>query len=810
MFVNTTCIYSSFGDFSFSRVLIMDLTSLPAGHRDNLCSVVGQMETNLTVTNTVTTDFIDDGKEEMKSFSSVKHLDGYNKGGATIADFLAKPYLVTTITLAANTVPSNVIVWHSTVSSMITANAYYADKLEGFQLYRGTACVKIVINATPFHQGRYLLHFLPNESIHPGTYNTMRNLTIMQKTQQPNIEMDVKEGSMVLKMPYIAATDYFDHSLPIDWGTFYLTTLSPLGNSGTNGGISADLSVYFWIEDLELAAPIVPQMNRYFSKKGIQDSEKLPAGSISNGLSLVSKAAGTLSAIPTLSAYMGPVSWAADIAARTARSLGFSKPVDENVPMVVATQQERYAACSDGPTYVYPLSLRNDNKLRVIDSVAPVHADEMSWEYLRSREVYLTSFNWPTSGTGSSIGYNLYTFLASPSNLGTTGSTTVGTHTANWTAYTPIGYLAQGFTYWRGSFEITLKFVKTQFHTGRVCVTFSPLNATIGNAITLANSVLSLREIVDLKTTDEITLTLPYLSASPYLLYGSLSGTLNVLILNELRAPETCAQSINVLVYVKGGDDLELACPYGNGFGTPVPFYGQMDVTLDKVVADQSKKSLTESYAELCQGEQFTSVKQLISRFDQWHYQTQITNAAVAFNPWATTIPYMTSSGVSAPNTGGDVYNYISPMYAFYRGGMRLGIDINSTGSTDISVQAGLYQGAAFSSVIYNMGIGIVETNPITWFNQGHGNGFPGYCQTDSSSSSSYYNIPYHNATRASTNFLDYTGAVYANKNDQPSTRLNCYAATNYFSNANIYRSVRDDFQFSYFVGCPPVLGTYT
>jgi hypothetical protein len=101
-------------------------------------------------------------------------------------------------------------------------------------------------------------------------------------------------------------------------------------------------------------------------------------------------------------------------------------------------------------------------------------------------------------------------------------------------------------------------------------VTWTP-NKTVTGGITDLTSTLSLREIIDIREQTEVTLNLPYMIPESYLWTDPTaswsgntsyySGQIDIQILNDLMAPETCPQTIDILVFVKAGPDFEFQVP---------------------------------------------------------------------------------------------------------------------------------------------------------------------------------------------------------------------------------------------------------
>jgi hypothetical protein len=96
-------------------------------------------------------------------------------------------------------------------------------------------------------------------------------------------------------------------------------------------------------------------------------------------------------------------------------------------------------------------------------------------------------------------------------------------------------------------------------------VAFTP-GTSVSTTASITSSAYSLRTIVDIRTEDVVTFELPYLCFSDYLATnldgsGSYSGVLDIMVLNSLRAPESCSQSVKMQVFFSPGSDFELAAP---------------------------------------------------------------------------------------------------------------------------------------------------------------------------------------------------------------------------------------------------------
>jgi hypothetical protein len=355
----------------------------------------------------------------------------------SIKDFLGKPMVLASGSGASgwkNSDAVNTVLMNQSIAVSAMGNSYYTNKIQGFGLWRGTAVIRVMINANPFMQGRLLLHFLPCVPDMSGdpSYVAMHNTTLAAKTMQPHLEIDCRDGVGILEIPYVAPTYFYDvKNLNFDWGNAYVTVLSQLLVGLGSTETTVDWTCYLYFKDIELAAPMVPQSNPSFfdgfvehgkfkKSVGQKESEALSEKPVSAALSLASKAADTLSGIPILASVMGPVSWALDLGSGLASAFGWSKPLNQSSEMLISQQFNRYSASCDGPDNAYPLALTALNKTEVTDDITIRSEDEMSWNFLKKVDAWCGAYNWScTTAAGNSIlkfpVYPGMTFLSSGS-----------------------------------------------------------------------------------------------------------------------------------------------------------------------------------------------------------------------------------------------------------------------------------------------------------------------------------------------------------------------------------------------------------
>jgi len=315
----------------------------------------------------------------------------------------------------------------------------------------------------------------------------------------------------------------------------------------------------------------------------------------------------------------------------------------------------------------------------------------------------------------------LYTTQLAPGRFTTTGSITVNTVPRTTYVSPPMDWMANNFALYRGSIGFRLKFVKTEFHSGRLLVYFTP-----SQSLTLFNLEASMpymhREIVDLRDVNEFVFVCPWASSTPYKPVANVNsssvivtttekdhyGIFGFAVLNELVHPDTVTPSIQIIVEQFCHSDFEFQCPVPSAkcpwFGAtgpsavsgqtslpnPTPQVGELipnetelqspnnlDVPIggSKVLLDGNSSSST------CVGENFVSLRQLLKRHAVW-----ATYNAIPANPAGTPgLLFIRPHYMAVPQVGftnNNVNEFVTPridfvmtyctLYAYMRGSMRV------------------------------------------------------------------------------------------------------------------------------------------
>jgi len=771
-----------------------------------------------------TTVFMDDAPIEDVIVSSMSE-DTISVRDTGIPAFMARPQLITTGTWSAGSA-ANTIIYNTSIAAALAASTVWIKKLDAFNLIRGKACIRLQINANPFQAGRLLMHFIPCASDLTATGTPVAglwNTNLTTKTTQLGVELDARSTAAIIKIPYVGPNHYYDRvNQRYDWGTIYLSVLSPL-LTGAAGETGIDYSIFMWFEDFELAAPCYPQASRSTmgrpknntrSKMRAvatieREKDVVPMTPIADALGVAGKAVGSLSAIPGLAPFTGPTSWALEVASGAASFFGWSKPEVNVTPGVVIQQSNRFSATSDGVSPGIPLALTAGNHLRITDCCSARGEDEMSFSFLKQVPAMIGAFQWTTASASGDVIYNQQ---ISPGLLCNTSFVDSGGQRFTYVTGPPMNYLSESFNYWRGSIKVRMSFVKTMFHSGRLLILFDPI--VNGSVSTFAASLTTpmLRMVVDIREADELEFELPFYAPSNYLRMEDWSGRLQVQVLSDLRAPETVGQSISILPYYSAGDSLEFALPRAQA--TPGPFATQANM-----IGGDPPMTVSTEASQQSQGEIFTSVRQLVKRFTDINFDgTPVTTpngSGLSYWPWHTSVYSITGSGSGYAGSwglNGDAYGYLSPLYAFYRGG----IDIRCP-TTAFPGSRKLDSLRSSACIYTTVGSSTALTSART-VKGGSTTGlkypFNGLA-TITASADDVFLVPYQSRTHCSLNAQPTGSMLPTSINPVPNVggtvdfsqpgvvfSINSLPSTA----VPIQRAVGEDFQFSYFIGTVPRL----
>lgn len=657
--------------------------------------------------------------------------------------FLARPTIVSIGTWTSVAPANGILAAIYLPETIILASKALSQKISGFLGFRAKCVIRLQVNTNRFQQGRLLMNFFPQDNFMSRKYYTTIT-SLMYQTQLPRIDFDAAtDTEVILEVPYVGpylAYDTTDGTGHV--GVVNLIVYEPL--QASSGELSAEYTIWAHFEDVELLYPTVSN-TAYVPQAGGSRKMRVggdhseaeardPDGPVSGILMKVSRVADVLGEIPLLASVAKPTSWISSILSHTAAAFGFANP--SNFAQACLYQQRTFAKAINvsGVDNSINMALLEDNHIRTLPSFASSGHDEMAFMHALSIPTWFRTITW----TDTAVPFaSLFAIQLLPINFREARGA-VGFNT------TPITYIGNFFRYYRGSFRFRIKLVKTEFHSGRMAISFTPGYTAAAHVMTEAELPFVHKEIVDIRATTEIEFVCPWVSTTPMLRTTASYGTLNINVINELRHPDTVPNSISLIIEVSTADDFQFAVPDNTALfpvlwgtnGTPqcgeahpqageilvgqIDQHSQVKEVVDPIGSAEKHTPLNFSAAEYAIGELITSFRQLCKRATP-HFDS--TSIAATYNrsyiyAHENVMPIYNDTTSTWSTVGAFYPDYLSATmncFAFIRGSVRYRVySKDVTSDNDISrislATADDYPGSTYSGFVSSASAWVKET----------------------------------------------------------------------------------------------------
>jgi len=769
-----------------------------------------------TTTTNATTTFQEAGLvstfevgKELRNPSDVMPVDI-----ASIKDFLAKPISVTNGNYTTSTVPKTTLATYD-ILKLVQNTAMWAQKVRGYRFMRGTCVIRLQLQAEPFQAGRLRLCYLPCPGIHGSVtgsgynaYKSSHTYTLTNISTLPGIDVDVHDTGAELRIPYIQPYSYMNLMDDDGWvdpltspGRFYLVAYCPSLGTTTN----IPYRIYAHWEDVELTGPdFTGESSRIKTKsfkkailsKEAEDTSDKP---ISSTLAKFAAATKMLGNVPFLGSYASMASGAASMGAKVAEALGYSKPQNLGVTQPVLSLPTWTAGNADGLSNADVVALNPSHTLEPVPFMMGSSIDEMSFAHIKSVSGWFHSFDWTNTDL---VGAELYSFYNRPQNYSSPWSD--GTVTG--LAHVPFSYLATGFAYWRGSVDLTLRFVKSPMTMGTLSVEYYPDQATLTST---SNSAYVLREIVDLKNQDEVTISIPYMKEAPWCHTNDTAGKIVIRIINPLVLPSTAGTKLTVLCYANGGSDFEYALPWRTSL---MPFSGESDthLPLKKKLIGSGNLLKDDAVVNLTTiGDPIYSLKTLFNKMSRTIIPTNTLNTTILVGDFSASCGVASSGTATTYNASflNDNIAYYSNGFCFQRGSVRIMALANAGSTAWIRGAAITYSGDPIGKSVTVDPTATQTAAGTTWSTlSSNAIDYVTTARTDASFCEIRYPIyrgtPF-GAAKYYVNDDDFTDGYTLKRPDIPT--MACFLKSN-ATISEVQRAAGDDFALGMFIGFAPLI----
>jgi hypothetical protein len=308
-----------------------------------------------------------------------------------------------------------------------------------------------------------------------------------------------------------------------------------------------------------------------------------------------------------------------------------------------------------------------------------------------------------------------------------------------------------------------------------------------------------MREIVDIRTEEEITLNFPYMKPYNWIGANELTddlsiGRVGVTILNSLKVTPTCSTTMEVLVYASAGDDFEFACPAPTG-GLPY-------VPEALTIGGEIKQDTSSDHNLSSIGDPVKSIKQLLNIVTNFNMSVA---EILRCNIYGHSLSLPTTN-VNVNNTlvkpliFNDYINIFASGYVFSRGGVRIVMPLVASDGLTLNRLLPMLGTQSYTTGTQSS-FGIPNTDSTYSMNAGL------TALTYNSRGGTDVIIPHAGQTPIRLNAYQtaQTGNCYNHLQWENPYMLTVYQrGTQQLQ--GLYRSAADDYELGYFIGFPPYL----
>lgn len=416
------------------------------------------------------------------------------------------------------------------------------------------------LNTTPFHCGRLVVWFDPMDYTNfPAIDNvTIRQQNVYRASMQPSVEMDAGTNNVAtLDIPWEHFVSYInldsDYSNTYQNGTIYVMVQNPLQVPDTVRN-DVDLNIMVSCKDINLM-----MMTRPHELQVVEP--------VQVNMNVASTLLGAVSDLAT--GNLGGLAKTGMDAAGKFLNLDKPVPLDVKTTNCLATVAPlahvrgvdgslRLASDPDS-SYTenhFSLAPREEKDIyRVVQTRALFDIKPWSMDDVTSTEIVSWKVRPGLYGSNREqlpqLGDQPPTYRETPSFL---------------------SYVEKGFRMWAGSIVFKLKFAATQYHSGKLQISFQP--TTTPKPLVTTDTVQDYQQtnviIFDLHETKTITFHVPYVSAYASLRTSNTGdpsidtftdvdclGILRVKVLNRLTGSAGIANTIEMNCYISAGPDFE-------------------------------------------------------------------------------------------------------------------------------------------------------------------------------------------------------------------------------------------------------------
>lgn len=407
------------------------------------------------------------------------------------------------------------------------SNPEIYSKLKGYTRLQATLNVKLTINASPYQYSMGVMSYLPLDSSTSDRFSggVVSDYMFDQSqsgssivTSRPHVFFYPQfSRGCEMTLPFV----YYKNWINLDTnlyeldalGRLDLRSLVPLLTTSEPAVLPITVTVFAWCSDFKVSAP------SYSLQAGDEYTER----PVSTTASALSKAAGALASIAPLRPYALATSMVLSKMGEVARWFGFSNP-----PVIADIHATRINLM---PQYSSPevsvqfdkFALDPKNEVTIDPRTVGLDGtDQMTIEYVINRDVGLNIVEWRATDLPTTP---LYVAHVTP--MYSFSRTLVGAITAKpqvEVQMLPSAHVGAVFDFWRGPITYRFTAIASQFHRGRLLVSYDPDGWKNSYTAAAFTGPRTISKIWDIQENSDFEFEVPYMAPTAMLRTGGLIG----------------------------------------------------------------------------------------------------------------------------------------------------------------------------------------------------------------------------------------------------------------------------------------------
>lgn len=482
----------------------------------------------------------------------------------TLGEWFSRPVKIKTLTWSANSLlGASFNPWYDYFN-----HPEIKVKLKGYSRLQANLHLKLVVNASPYHYGVGVMSYKPMAGaglngagdfdfsagttsdllvVDSGTYTGGNvSASLIVRTCRPHAKFYAQASKgCEMELPFC----YYQNWINLDtdlselkqMGNINIYTPIPLQDSSGNGG-DVNVTIYAWCDSNKVAGP------SYVMQAGKDEYADRP---VSTAMSAMSKAAEALSIVPLIKPYAMATAKVMSGASNLARWFGFSNPpVIKDVVAYAPNFMSNFAS-PEISVQQDKLALDPKNELTVDSRTVGLDGvDHMAISHIVGRYVDYDVISWDSTMPSEQplLIQNVTPMVAT--TIPYVGATTG--HSAAAIQMTPSAQVGTVFQYWSGKITYKFTMVASQFHRGRLMISYEPDGMKTNYTSDSYTGPRTINKIWDVSADPTFEFEVPWMAPIAMLRTMGASGmawyaTINTSAFGTTWVPNPSALPINVL-----------------------------------------------------------------------------------------------------------------------------------------------------------------------------------------------------------------------------------------------------------------------